>query len=166
MCLRRIADAPSAAAGYEPELSLLMATCWLCADRPDQAKQVLVTLKQRCPAAKVRVGGEELPLFGEPQQALEWLDKTIGRRRRIAATAEDQWVMHRGNARRNARGTGSSPMRNYRWFVRSSMDEKDRQGVEQMQMRYILVTDFYLKTLNFLKSVKSTILNLLGHRQK
>ncbi|MEX2176658.1 MAG: hypothetical protein WD872_19990, partial [Pirellulaceae bacterium] len=54
LTLKRIADVPVAAAQYDPELSVLLATCWVHAREPGKATDTLLALKQRLPAAKVR----------------------------------------------------------------------------------------------------------------
>ena len=52
LTLKRVADVPIAAAQYDPELSVLLATCWVHANQPEQATATLVALKQRLPQAE------------------------------------------------------------------------------------------------------------------
>jgi len=54
LTLKRVADVPTALAQYDPELSVMLAACWLHANQPNVAKQTLVALKSRLPQAKVR----------------------------------------------------------------------------------------------------------------
>ena len=55
LTLKRVADVPTAQAQYDPELSVMLAACWLHANQPEQAKQTLVALKSRLPNAKIRL---------------------------------------------------------------------------------------------------------------
>jgi len=137
LCLKRLAETPVAAAEYDPELSMLLATCWLCADMPERARQMLVQWKQRHPRATVRVGAEEIRLFEKDDNALAWLEQAIGTRRKPTSNGEDQWVMYRGNPQRNARSDGCVPLMNYRWFVPLAVDPEDEQNVEQLRQRYV-----------------------------
>src|SRR5438874_2938176 len=63
LTLKRVADVPTALAQYDPELSVLVATCWLHANQPAPAQEALVALKQRLPQAKVRLVDRDAPLF-------------------------------------------------------------------------------------------------------
>src|SRR5262245_20240634 len=63
LTLKRVADVPTALAQYDPELSVMLAACWLHANQPTEAKQTLVALKSRLPQAKVRLLEREAPLF-------------------------------------------------------------------------------------------------------
>jgi len=129
--LQRLADVPAAAAAFDPELSLLLATCWWYARTPDQAQAVLVGLKTRLPGAVVRLGGRESPVFTDDSQALEWLQNLVGAGRRFGCPEATQWVIYRGNSQRNARTRGSLPMMNFRWLVPTTIDREDEKVVER-----------------------------------
>lgn len=134
--LQRLADVPAAAATFEPELSLLLATCWWYAGGPEQALEVLRGLKSRLPRAAVRLGGREVPLFAEDANALAWLEELVGPAGGLALPDAVTWVMHRGNAQRNARSRGGLPMKNFRWLVPTTIDREDEKAVERMARRY------------------------------
>ena len=76
LALQRLAETPQAAAQFEPELSVLLATCWLTARMPDKAAATLTALKQTHPQATLRLGNEDLKLFASE------LEGIIGRRRK------------------------------------------------------------------------------------
>src|SRR6478736_996565 len=70
LTLKRVADVPTAQAQYDPELSVLLATCWLHANQPQQAQETLLALKKRLPQAKVRLVDREVSLFDREANAL------------------------------------------------------------------------------------------------
>ena len=61
--LQRLEESTSATERYDPELSVLLATCWLLADMPDRARDTLAGLKSRAPDARLRVGDKTVSLF-------------------------------------------------------------------------------------------------------
>lgn len=134
--LQRLADVPAAVAAFDPELSLLLATCWWYAGGPDQAQAVLLGLKSRLPRASLRLGGRDVSMFTDDERALQWLDDLVGRAGGLAVSDAVQWVMYRGNTQRNARTRGSLPMMNFRWLVPTTIDREDEKAVERMARRY------------------------------
>ena len=133
--LQRLADVPAAAAKFDPELSLLLATCWWYAGMPDHAQEVVQALKTRLPRATVRVGERDVPLFADDRPVLDSFQQLLGSGG-LATPEVTQWVMHRGNAQRNARTRGSLPMMNFRWLVPTTLDREDEKAVERMARQY------------------------------
>jgi len=133
--LQRLAEVPAAAAEFDPELSLLLATCWWYADMPEQAQAVVEALKKRLPRATVRVAERDVPLFADDRPALDSFRQLLGAGD-LATPEVTQWVMHRGNAQRNARTRGSLPMMNFRWLVPTTLDREDEKVVERMARQY------------------------------
>jgi outer membrane protein assembly factor BamB len=132
---QRVAEVESAAAQFDPELSVLLATSWLHAQQRDKAVEVLQALKQRLPKARVRTGGQEVPLFDDPSSALTWLEKLVGGGGAARQFAATQWVMFRGNETRNASTQASLPLLNYRWSLPPLGDPLDQQRVRQAAKR-------------------------------
>lgn len=135
MHLQRLVDASAAVAEFDPELSLLLATCWWYAGLPDRAQEVVQNLKTRLPQAQVRVGERKVPLFADDRPALDSFLQLLGSGG-LATPEVTQWVMHRGNAQRNARTRGSLPMMNFRWLVPTTLDRDDEKSVERMARQY------------------------------
>lgn len=133
--LQRLAEAPAASAEFDPELSLLLATCWWYAGMPVQAQAVIEALQTRMPRATVRLGEQDLPLFADGRPAGQTLQKLLGAGG-LATPLVTQWVMHRGNAQRNAQTSGSLPMMNYRWLVPTTLNREDEKVVERMARQY------------------------------
>lgn len=136
LTLKRIADVPVAAAQYDPELSILLATCWVHANQPASAKETLVALKQRMPQARFRLVQGEVGLFNRDDTALSWLEGIVGGSRSAFALAASEWVMYRGDEKRNAASNGGVPLLNFNWRVPTVNDPADESKVTQ-QLRGI-----------------------------
>lgn len=136
LCFQRLVDTPPAASQFEPELSVLLATCWLYAQMPDKAAAVLVALKQRLPQATLRFGDQEVRLFADNTDPLTWLRNGIGRTARTPAAAAVEWVLFRGNAQRSGRAHGGIPLISYRWRVPTPLDRADEKLIDQMTKQY------------------------------
>ena len=70
MRFQRLEGNAAAEACYEPELSVLLATCWLLAGMPDRAEATLLSLKARDPRATIRIGDRNVSLFAEDESRL------------------------------------------------------------------------------------------------
>jgi outer membrane protein assembly factor BamB len=131
LTFKRVADVPHALAQYDPELSILLATCWVHASQPQQATDALVALKQRSPSAKVRLLDKEAPLFDTDDKALAWLEEIVGGSRLAPAATATQWVMFRGSETRNAATNGGVPLLNFNWKQPGVFDPQDGEKVNQ-----------------------------------
>ena len=132
LTLKRIADSPVAANQYDPELSVLLATCWVHARMPEKATEVLVALRGRNPEARVRLLDGEEPLFSSDDQALAWLERIVGGGRTPLALAATEWIMFRGNESRNATTSGGVPLLNYRWSLPTVNEPSDELKVKSI----------------------------------
>ncbi len=136
ICLKRVSDSP-AAGSYEPELSLLLGTCWMYAGMPDRARDVLIGLRRLDPGATMRIGSADVRLFDEDEQALAWLSETVGVPQPPRKTHETQWVMYRGSASRNGRSAGGLPLAQLNWSFRTTDSEGECEVIEQQRRQYI-----------------------------
>ena len=132
----RVAGTPSAAARFEPELSFLLATCWLYAEMPEKASQALVALRARAGGDSIQLGGKSVALFRNESEALTWFNGLVGQRQPLASPELTQWVLHRGNPQRNGRAQGSLPLLSYRWRVPTCIDRADEKLVEKLGKQY------------------------------
>jgi outer membrane protein assembly factor BamB len=138
LCFKRLIDTPHASALFDPELSILLSTCWLYANMPDKAQETLVALKSRQPQAKLRVGDREVKLFDDPNQALVWIEGLIGAHQPFQSVEAAQWVMFRGNATRNSRSAGSMPLASSpRWVVPVVNEPTNEKQVTQLAKKYL-----------------------------
>ncbi len=117
LTFKRLWESSPAAEQYEPTLSLALATCWLRAGEPEQARYVLEGLQSGYPRAIVQIAGEETLLGDHKDDLVSWLAGVLGPAPMAAGPRTDQWSMLRGNAARNAAGTGSGPLLTMRWRV-------------------------------------------------
>ncbi|PLC13855.1 hypothetical protein BV582_22650 [Bacillus paralicheniformis] len=134
--LQRLAETSHAAPAFEPELSFLLATCWMYANQPAKAKAILVSLKRHVPDGRLQLGNQQVSLFTDEDEALTWLDELLGSRRTLLAPALTEWLLFRGNAQRNGRSQGSMPLINYRWRVPTCIDRADEKIVERLTKQY------------------------------
>ncbi len=62
----------------------------------------LVELKNQRPQSELRVGGKPAKWFHDDSQALAWLEDKVGQRPALhPVDGGDDWLMYRGDARRN-----------------------------------------------------------------
>jgi outer membrane protein assembly factor BamB len=136
LTLKRVADVPTAQAQYDPELSVLLATCWLHANQPQQAQETLLALKKRLPRAKIKLVDREAKLFDRDTAALEWLQDIVGGSRTAFSSAATQWVMYRGDEKRNAQSNGGMPLLNFNWKLPTINDPTDEQRVAKQYRNF------------------------------
>ncbi len=114
----RLVASPRAARQYEPELSVLLATCWLLAGMPDRARETLAQLQASHPQATLRIGDTQVSLFQDEAGALGRLEQLVGPLEVPLAAEAAEWVLHRGNPARNAESRAGLPLAMVRWRVR------------------------------------------------
>jgi len=133
LALERLREASLEAETFEPALSLAVAICWIRAGKPEKASRTLSALRERQPGALVNVAGEEVPLFAQDADVLEWLTGLLGPQVTPEAEQPSQWAMFRGDATRNASTAGDGPLLSKRWRVRTSDDPYLEALIEQIR---------------------------------
>ncbi|MFN0021156.1 MAG: PQQ-binding-like beta-propeller repeat protein [Pirellulaceae bacterium] len=131
LAFKRVADVPAAAAQYDPELSILLATSWQFSGQPDKAKETLIALRQRNPNAKIAAGPKPVVLFDKDADALDWLTKLVGNGGKSRNANALEWVMFRGNETRTASTNSSLPLLSPRWTVPAVDDPQDAIKIRQ-----------------------------------
>jgi len=134
MCFRRLAASPGAAKRFEPELSLLLAACWLYSDRPDQALATLADLRTRFPQQALEIGGKRIEDLPSPSEAKSWLETQLGGRHFGGQHDATQWVMYRGDPARNAGSAGDLPLPRFRWRVPTAADPTDESLIKELRL--------------------------------
>ena len=122
LTLKRLHDAGTAAAPFEPGLSLTRAACFFQAGMPADCRQVLIDLKRRLGRPGLQLAGREIPWFSDESDAPAWLAKLTGLQPMAAAVETDRWAMFRGDPSRNASTVGGAPLLSLRWHVPVSDD--------------------------------------------
>lgn len=135
LCLNRLRTSPDATR-FEPMLSLLVAASWHQAGDDDRAKEILSALKERTPRGELQIGGQKVAIFGNPGQALAWLEKQTGPMRQQQRLGTEEWTMFRGDATRNASTRGTLPLLNPRWRVRCADHPRVAEAISQLERAY------------------------------
>ncbi|QDU96281.1 outer membrane protein assembly factor BamB family protein [Lignipirellula cremea] len=135
MHLRRLLQATDSSK-FEPQLSVMLAASWQAAGNPINAKRALLDLKERYPKAVVQMGGKAYPIFTDSELALTWLQEATGVENTTDVAAANQWLMHRGDASRNARSTGGMPVPSPRWRQRVTWHPTDEEQVKKLAKQY------------------------------
>lgn len=133
MCFERLSLVPEAAAKLEPALSLSLATCLLQAGKTEQAVQTLVAFRAKYPTGEVKIAGKPVRLFAGEGQALGWLEQQLGKLPPTNLVDQDQWVMFRGDERRNASSAGGKPLMSLRWRQRTCDDSAIEDFVAKLR---------------------------------
>ncbi len=94
---------PELAADYEPEVSVLLATCHLLGDSRVAADRVLESLKARYPDATVTLMGETRSIFAAGADRIGWLTSLIGDSALSDDEVVSQWLMMSGNPARTGK---------------------------------------------------------------
>ena len=58
-------------------LSLELAVCWLSAGRVDAAREQLIAWKRDWPQPVVRLGNQEIAVFGDGEDPCQWLEREV-----------------------------------------------------------------------------------------
>jgi outer membrane protein assembly factor BamB len=133
---QKLASAPQASARFGPTLDVLAATSWLRAGIPDRARQTLVELKAKSPGASVQIGGRDLKLFDDSDQALDWLATSVGSMNALVMSPKAEWTMFRGDPARNATSGGGRPLLSPRWRVRMANHPALEKTIESLTRIY------------------------------
>lgn len=137
LSLERLTSNPTARSRFDPQLSLLLATCWAYADMPDRASKVLLEFKQRQNYSTLDIGGQQVALFKAGEDPVDWLGKIVGSFEPISKRTPVEWAMFRGDAARNSQCKGGMPLPKFRWAVPLlGYPPKDLKAVEQICKRY------------------------------
>jgi hypothetical protein len=100
---------PDVAAQWEPMLSFKAAVSWLRAGMPERCRTTLLELKAAIPEGRLTLGGRVLSLFDRDENALAWLEQTIGPVALPAEMQVDDWSVFRGNGLRTPLPDPSAP---------------------------------------------------------
>lgn len=141
---QRVHDTPGARKKYDPELSLVLATCWLHAQLPNKASETLLELKNGLPGATFEIGGERREIFTKEENPIDWLNALAGKGEVISIHDNIEWVLFRGSPDRNAVSQGGIPLPSIRWRVPTGADRIDEGHLksliqaQQLQQRHAI----------------------------
>ncbi len=130
-CLERLQGMPALAAPFQPQLGLMIASCWMRAGEPAQARRTLTQLKEQFPEARFATAASATPqrLFDDPEQSLHWLEQLMPA---IAGThrREMDWPVYLGSPSRLATVPASQPFAAARWSLPISSDADILHAIE------------------------------------
>lgn len=136
-CFNRITSSREGRAIHDPEVSVLLATCWMLGDSPDRATKALTELKRRTDPNTIEFMGRRIRLFEQPDQATEWLTNLIGNTPLKNVEFVNLWVMNGGNPQRNARSGTGFPLISPRWSV-PIMNEPDLENSASSRLKELI----------------------------
>ena len=117
LCFERLNQSELARERFGSELSMLRAIAARRAGQDAEATKSLVALKKEQPNASLTIGQEQVELFKDDANAIQWLDKYAGKIVATGSVPVSEWLTHRGDNRRNANAAGSMPLLNRQWSV-------------------------------------------------
>ena len=133
LCFEQMNSSPVAREKFGAELSLLLAMAARRAGQSELARETLVALKQDDPDASYQIADQWIEMFGNDDDALSWLDKTIGTIADAASIPVADWLTHRGNNQRNAEASGSMPLLNFLWEVNITNNLHDIESIRELR---------------------------------
>ena len=109
----------TAATRFEPALTLAMASGWLEAGVPDEARAGLGGAERAAARSlALTVGGRQVAWFDKDADAVAWLTRLIGPQRTDRGGRRgDRWLMFRGDAARNVAAAGGAPLFSLCWRI-------------------------------------------------
>jgi len=138
-CYQRLLDSP-AAEGYQPLLALRLAECWRRGGQQDEylqhASAALDRLRKTHAGEQVSVGGRQVALFGEDDDAIEWFESNFAAPKRVAATSPRHWAIYGGNPQRNAAARGDGPLLTPCWRLPVANDPRVQQRIGLLQRAF------------------------------
>lgn len=129
---QRVHASSGARKKYDPELSLVLATCWLHAQLPNKASETLLELKNGLPEASFEIGGERRAIFTSDENPIDWLNALAGKGEIISINDNIEWVLFRGSPDRNAISQGGTPLPSTRWRVPTGADRLDEGHLKSL----------------------------------
>ena len=138
---QRVIECEQARKKFDPEASILLATCWALADSEVKAVDVLKDLRQRNRTVNIRFMDQVVQLPRKDDQLGQWLTDLIGKTPLMKNRAVGQWVIYRGNPQRNAYGESGFPLRAPRWEVPVHNDLDIENAVRRQQEKYVYTGD-------------------------
>lgn len=138
---QRVVDCEEARRQYDPEVSVMLATCWSLAESESKAIDALRQLRTRFRSVDIQVMNQTVRLPNEDAQLGDWLTQLIGSSPLRKNALVNQWVVYRGNPQRNAYSGTGFPLLSPRWVVPVHNDPEMEAAVERQHQDYIYSGD-------------------------
>jgi outer membrane protein assembly factor BamB len=121
---------------FEPVLSARLATAWLQAGMPQEARTVLARQGQRGPTSEIEVNGRRLPPLDNVESAFAALQSLNPSSEGAAETKPGDWAVFRGNPQRNAASEADEPWLRARWRVETVRHPAARAAIDALTKAY------------------------------
>ncbi|MCA9216866.1 MAG: PQQ-binding-like beta-propeller repeat protein [Planctomycetales bacterium] len=135
LCFERLSQSDPARQKFGAELTLLHAIAARRSGQDEKAMKSLVALKQQLSNGKVTIGQEQVDLFTDDSNAIQWLDEVAGLVVVTETVPVSEWLTHRGDSQRNANAAGSMPLLNRQWTVPVTNPLTDAELIDRLQTR-------------------------------
>lgn len=139
-CFELIVSSDEAREKYDPEVSVLLATCWMLNGSNEQARKTLVEFRSRTSDNSIEFLGQPVNLFVDPANALPWLKDLVGSSPLAQINFVNQWVMVGGNPQRNARSGDGFPLISPRWRT-PTLNDPDLEASVRRRQRDLVQLD-------------------------
>lgn len=122
---------------FDPEATLLAAIGWSLNGSTQKADRLLRDLKRRTNEKDVTFYGQPVPLFDQDAPLQRWLKQAVAATPLQSHPVVRQWLMYRGDRKRNAESGSGFPLLSPRWSVRTITDPNDESGIQAFQQELI-----------------------------
>jgi len=134
-CLDRLLMRPTAAAPFEPALSLFAAACWGRVGNHDRTQAALARLRKQTPGAAPQVAGIAFPDLVSDEGVTAFLVRVGGATPQPVEPAAD-WPLFRGDAARNRSVPAQAPFLAPRWSLPASSNSHTQLTIERAWQSY------------------------------
>ena len=133
----KVASHPLGRERFDPEATLLAAVSWSLSGSPDKAERLLADLRRRLKDVEVRFYGKTLRLADDGTPLQEWIANAVESTPLQSHPVVNQWLVHRGNASRNAESGSGFPLLSPRWSLRTVVDPSDEEEITAYNQKLI-----------------------------
>lgn len=118
-CCRRLLEFGTNSKAQEPDLSLVLAGLQYQLGYDDDARQTLLSMKEKINSSYVEFQGKKIELFGNALDARKWFAQNFDIDVSKPELPADSWPLARGNGRQNAISEPIAPVRYSDWTTRT-----------------------------------------------
>jgi outer membrane protein assembly factor BamB len=127
--LARLRESPQSAQRYEPQLSVLLATCHKLNRDEESAAAVMADAHNRYGNSRILVAGDSSNLPANVTETRALLDRLVGTFDQTTQSNLGAWKMFRGGQNRNAVSRGGMPLQKREWSVDTAVFISDEKKI-------------------------------------
>ena len=137
VAFEKVAKQSQGSKRFDPEATLLAAVSWSLSGAADRSEKLLRALKQNQGDAEARFYGKTVALFDENTPLQKWLKDVVAATPLESHAIVNQWLVFRGDSRRNAQSGSGFPLLSPRWSIRTIVDPVDEAAMGDFQQNLI-----------------------------